>query len=353
MADKNIAPTTGCNDSSTKEIKETFVSKYGRLFLLVLSGFTFIFICLLYYANKEFRNSQKNIISCYEQHINHADSLYHNMVNYNERYVFNINELSTKVATDSIIKVALNSKKGVSKEQYNDLSKIITSYFDDMRRLHEQYDRKIRHDSLLICTEEQLLKGQTNKLLELHLNKVEHEYSNITIWAAVLTILFLVFSFYSIFKMDELVQHGHEGVRDIRKLTDEGYKTINTITTNGNNLITTTKNELTSLIRTQQQIISDTLQSVSIEVERMKSLCNETTSKAASDAASTMTGINNAREESINLLKDTLTDIFNKSDSIINEKIKTLDAYIAILESFIKENHITNDIKIDDKKDYE
>ena len=52
MADQNNTPTTDCNKSSTKENKETFVSKYGRLFLFVLSVFTFIFICLLIYANK-------------------------------------------------------------------------------------------------------------------------------------------------------------------------------------------------------------------------------------------------------------------------------------------------------------
>jgi predicted PurR-regulated permease PerM len=346
MADQNKAPTTGCNDSSTKEIKETFVSKYGRLFLLVLSVFTFIFICLLYYANKEFRNSQKDIISCYGQHINHADSLYHNMVNYNERYVFNINELSTKVATDSIIKVALNSKKGVSKEQYNNLSKIITSYFDDMRQLHEQYDRKIRHDSLLICTEEQLLKGQTNKLLELHLNKVEHEYSNITIWAAVLTILFLVFSFYSIFKMDELVQQGHEGVRDIRKLTDKGEHIIKTIKNDGNTLLSDTRNKLATFTNDQQLMIAKT-------TEGLIKLANDGNNRIdefIKKAYISIEEINKIREQSTELYKQQLEKINSDYDLKIIEKIQLLDTYIESIKALMEERDIQSQVNEEGEK---
>lgn len=55
-------------------------------------------------------------------------------------------------------------------------------------------------------------------MIDLHLTKIDHEYNNIAIWAAVLTIVFLVFSFYSIFKMDEFIQQGHQGIKDIREL---------------------------------------------------------------------------------------------------------------------------------------
>ena len=71
-----------------------------------------------------------------------------------------------------------------------------------------------------------MLEIQTKSMIDLHLNKVEHEYSNLTIWAAILTILFLVFSFYSIYKMDELLQQGNEGVKDIRSLKKSGEDLI-------------------------------------------------------------------------------------------------------------------------------
>lgn len=332
MAEQNNTPKTDCNDISTKEIKETFVSKYGRLFLLVLTVFTFIFICLLYFVNKEFRSSQNNIISCYEQHIKQADSLYYDMVNYNKDYVFNINELSTKVVTDSLIKASLNSKKGISKEQYNNLSKIITSYFDDMRQLHEQYDRKTRHDSLLICAEEQLLKGQTNKLLELHLNKVEHEYSNITIWAAVLTIIFLVFSFYSIFKMDELVQQGNDGVREIKSLRREGEKTIDIISQKGARLLKINRTN----INNQQQLIVKTTESVLQRAEDTSNRIDESIKKAYTS----LEELNKIRDKSTEMFKNELDKIDTDYNLKINEKVLLLDMYIEKIKVFMEEKGI-------------
>lgn len=65
---------------------------------------------------------------------------------------------------------------------------------------------------------EELKEGSSNieRILELHLNKVEHEYTNITIWAAVLTILFLVFSFYSLFRLEELKKEAKDNLQEIK-----------------------------------------------------------------------------------------------------------------------------------------
>ena len=74
------------------------------------------------------------------------------------------------------------------------------------------------------------MEGQIKNMVDLHLNKIEHEYNNITLWAAILTILFLVFSFYSIYKMDELIQQGRDGVLDIKQLKSDGEERIKDIT---------------------------------------------------------------------------------------------------------------------------
>lgn len=346
MAEQNNTPTTDCPNSPNKKSKETNVPKYGHLFLIILTIFTLAFIGFLILANREFHKSQENIIHSYEQHIKQADSLYFNMVNYNTRYILDLNSLSTKISTDSLIKSTLNSKRGISKEQYNNLSKIITSYFDDMRQLHEQYDRKIRHDSLLICAEEQLLKGQTNKLLELHLNKVEHEYSNITIWAAVLTILFLVFSFYSIFKMDELVKQGHEGVRDIRKLTDEGKNAIETVKSNGETLLSDTRKRLKAFTDEQQQIIAKTTENANKQANERINTIDEAIKKAYLSIEE----INNIREQSTEIYKQQLVKINSNYDLKINEKIQLLDTYIESFKALMEEKGIQSQVKEEGEK---
>lgn len=104
-----------------------------------------------------------------------------------------------------------------------------------------------------------LLENQIKSMIDLHLNKVEHEYSNLTMWAAVLTILFLVFSFYSIFKMDELIQQGNEGVKDIRSLKKDGENLIENLEATSKSEIEKTKNQIDDFIKEQQNRMIQTL----------------------------------------------------------------------------------------------
>ena len=113
-------------------------------------------------------------------------------------------------------------------------------------------------DSLRLCTERELLEGQTKAMIDLHLDKIEHEYSNITMWGAILTILFLVFSFYSLYKIDELIKQGQEGVVKINNLKTEGEKIVNQFEVEKGKVVTTIQKQLQEIItagnNTQQKI---------------------------------------------------------------------------------------------------
>lgn len=130
---------------------------------------------------------------------------------------------------------------------------VLNSHFAKIDSLHRQYDEKLLRDSLRLNTERELLEGQTKTMLELHLNKIEHEYSNITMWGAILTILFLVFSFYSIYKMDELIQQGNEGVKDIKRLKKEGDDSITCVKTENNEQIKKLKEETEKIIKEHRE----------------------------------------------------------------------------------------------------
>ena len=110
-----------------------------------------------------------------------------------------------------------------------------------------------------LCNERTLLEIQTKSMIDLHLNKVEHEYSNLTIWAAILTILFLVFSFYSIYKMDELLQQGNEGVKDIRSLKKDGEILIEKLEATSKSELEKTRNQIDVFIEEQQNRMIQTL----------------------------------------------------------------------------------------------
>lgn len=235
------------------------VSQFGVLFLIVISLFVVVFIFALRNTNKVFRSSQEDIKRVYSEHVFKADSICNDIIVYHRKYSDQVASINSIMLTDSLVKLSIGDGKKLSKDQFESLSLVITKYFEGMERMHEQYDSKMRHDSLLLCMERQLLEGQTKTMLDLHLDKVEHEYSNITLWAAVLTILFLVFSFYSIFKMDELIKRGNEGVEEIRQLKDEGETSISLIKKHGRRTISTTKRNIEEQQKKAENIYANLL----------------------------------------------------------------------------------------------
>lgn len=228
-------------------------TKYGVLFLWTLIGFAVVFISYLFWSHYSLKQSQEQIRKDYIAHIQKADSLYIHWTEYNNAVIQNSQKVNSAMLADSIIKLTLSNRYRLSRNQYNSLISVLNSHFAKMDSLHKQYDGKLLRDSLRLNTERELLEGQTQTMLELHLNKIEHEYSNITMWGAVLTILFLVFSFYSIYKMDELIQQGNESVCEIRQAQKKGETIISEMEKNGKKLLDDTELKIHSFIRRQQR----------------------------------------------------------------------------------------------------
>lgn len=195
--------------------------RYARLFLIVLSIYTVIFMGYQIFAMCNLNSSQDKIKNYYLEHIERVDSLY--------------------------CKLGSNNKAILSTYMLDSV------YNNDIELLYAEYDKVLREDSLRLCNERALLEMQTKSMIDLHLNKVEHEYSNLTIWAAILTILFLVFSFYSIYKMDELIQQGNDGVKDIRSLKKSSEDIIEKLEATSKSEIENTQNKIDGFIVEQQQ----------------------------------------------------------------------------------------------------
>lgn len=200
--------------------------RYCTLFLVVLSVFTVALCVYLFYAHNVSLKSQQQIKESYKTHLQKADSLYCSLSTYNKNATLAHQNVNNAILADSIIKEALKSTNQLSDAQVESIKLIISTHFHNIELLHKKYGEKLSMDSLRLCTERELLEGQTKAMIDLHLDKIEHEYSNITMWGAILTILFLVFSFYSLYKIDELIKQGQEGVGKINEMKKEGEESI-------------------------------------------------------------------------------------------------------------------------------
>lgn len=256
-------------------ILKRMTTSYGKFFLSVTGIFCCLFIGYLCYSSYTLNLSQKRIKDYYINHINKADSLCFSISAYNTVLFENIQKANNALLADSLIKYTLDSKQKLSENQYKDLSTIISNYYNQSIKIQEQYQSKLSRDSLQLNAERTLLEGQTKAMIDLHLTKIDHEYNNITMWAAILTILFLVFSFYSIFKMDELIQQGREGVKDIKRLKKEGDDSITCVKTENNEQIKKLKEETEEIIKEHREKLESMSSSFSTQQNDLYKRTNE------------------------------------------------------------------------------
>ncbi len=241
-----------------KVIAKIMRTKYSTAFICVISVFILLFIVYLSYSCHSLRQSQEDIADCYAKHIEIVDSLYRDWTEYNKDVI-----VKSRIINDTALLDTLLGSVDLSSNQYKALASLLSNHYDEMESLHNKYDGKLLRDSLRLTSEHELLRGQTKAMLDIHLNRIDHEYNNITIWAAVLTILFLVFSFYSIYKMDELIKQGHDSVNEIKRIKKTGEQLVSEMRGKGDSLLSETESKIVSFISMQETKILESVKTIS------------------------------------------------------------------------------------------
>lgn len=113
---------------------------------------------------------------------------------------------------------------------------IVQLQCDDARYIKRMINDGFLHKHNAL-QEEQMLNNVLDRhqtriegLLELEYNKLQSDFNFISIWAGVITIVFLVFSIYSIFKTDEILNRADKETRQIHKLLNDANETCAGIT---------------------------------------------------------------------------------------------------------------------------
>ena len=128
--------------------------KNSKWYLLVFTVIFITYLGYLCYAHISLKQSQERIICNYEIHLKNAQTIYQDIRECTMDYITHTDKCH-----------------------------------DSIDVIQEKYRNVFYKDSLLIMSELSILEGQTLSMLSLHLDQIEHEYTNITIWAAVLTLL--------------------------------------------------------------------------------------------------------------------------------------------------------------------
>lgn len=103
------------------------------------------------------------------------------------------------------------------------------------------------------------------ELMNMEFEKLQNDFNFISLWAGLLTIVFLIFSIYSIFKTDEMLKKS-ENVYD--EIKDKAYVVDNFT----KNVKRKYKQELNALKKDSDDYIKDLLQKISLLDSRMASM---------------------------------------------------------------------------------
>lgn len=181
---------------------------FAILLVIILYGI------FLFQSNKNLKESQTKIVNTYKTIQEGTDNSITFFIN---QSLDNRNQLQSMIY-ERIVQLgnAQTKKNAIATE------KLLAQIYTDFECLKTQNDciLNIATDSLTIQYDKLAASIMSEKMLELHLDKIEHEYTNITIWAAVLTIVFLIFSFFSLFKIEQ-------SRKEIEELKENGETEIN------------------------------------------------------------------------------------------------------------------------------
>lgn len=142
-----------------------------------------ILVGYLCYSMTTFRNSQERIVTEHLRHLANVDSVF-----YDIKRVILSNDSGTIVNAPILLS-------------------------------------QLQNDSALLRREILLSQAEESNLIALHIDKIDNDYAQIGIWGGILSIIFLIFGFFAIFKIEETKADAKNTLEEVktqgRKASDE------------------------------------------------------------------------------------------------------------------------------------
>lgn len=245
------------------------MGKIVRWFCVVIVAIVLILTGYLFLSTKALKKSQANIVNEHVRHIMKTDSIFYDM--------------------KSII---LSKDTGV-----NSKAQILLS--------------QLQRDSSLFRREVLLSQEEMNNLVSLHIEKIEDDYAQIGIWGGVLSIIFIIFGFFAIFKLEETKSEAKDVLKNIKDQELNATKKISELQDQAsslNSILSTIKNDSNSFIADKSKEI-DTLKQGIVKM-------------------------NSEAETNLRIIENLLTDLETKSKQY-QLSLETMTSYINQLDVLI------------------
>lgn len=169
-------------------------------------------------TNHAYKDGQKRILQSYKESLSMIDSLQKQNEDALNRVLTEREKTIKKILSDTLI----DSIQGLCNKQKDAVRKYVRPYLEVTTR-ELDIKEKIKADP---NQEYKVLRDEIKSLLQLEFTKLQNEYEAIEIWAAILTVIFLIFSFYSLFKTERLEEKGYQSISKIEELESDAHNNL-------------------------------------------------------------------------------------------------------------------------------
>lgn len=169
-------------------------------------------------TNHAYKDGQQRILQSYKESLSMIDSLQKQNEDALNRVLAEREKTIKKILSDTLI----DSIQGLCTKQKDAVRKYVRPYLEvTTRELDIKEIIKVDPNQ-----EYKVLRDEIRSLLQLEFTKLQNEYEAIEIWAAILTVIFLIFSFYSLFKTERLEEKGYQSISKIEELESNAHNNL-------------------------------------------------------------------------------------------------------------------------------
>jgi len=218
-----------------------------------------------------------------------------------------------------------DSQEAIVNEHINHVARI-DSIFYEMKNVILSNDtnviansqellNQLHNDSAMFRREVLLSQKEMNSLISLHIDKVENDYAQIGIWGGILSVIFIIFGFFAIFKIEETKTDANRILNDVEEQADQASNKIGDLQNQAaelNKYINSTKLECNTFLADKTKEFETLIKDIKdLDIEKTKQLLDDIKIKNNNYQWS-VDMMNNQRQE--------LEELINNLKIIANER---------------------------------
>lgn len=250
-------------EKETKAEKKYLILRNFCVVLLILFG---ILVGYWVFSYIGLHNSQKEIVQMHANHVASVDSLFcdikKNLLQENEKA-----QATVSLLLDSIAQKYPQRNWYINRALVASLENLVKT--NNAKLLASEFKK----DSILCKHEALIAQEQIKQMLSLHIDKIDNDYSIVGIWGAVLSIIFLTFGFFAIFKIEESRAEVNKILSDARQEGENITEDIKSKSSHLQHILNDLREQSESFqINSNQQLqdFSERTNNILVDLEKVK-----------------------------------------------------------------------------------